>query len=273
MTRIIHLSDLHFGRERPELLRPLIAAMNDLGPDLVAISGDLTQRARAGQYRAVRAFLAALEPPVICVPGNHDTPLHNPIERLFDPWARYRRYIADDLEPSWVGQRLAVHGVNTVNPLFWQRGHVRRTALTRLCRAMAEAEDRLQIVMVHHPLEHRPGTPKRLARGAERALSALAGCGADVILCGHLHSWRASPFRSFGSLLIVQAGTGLSTRLRDEPNDFNLLSVDAGRLTVERFTAREDGTGFVSAGRSVFRKPRDRWFEIRDPPVLSARSG
>jgi 3',5'-cyclic AMP phosphodiesterase CpdA len=272
MTRILHLSDLHFGRERPELLRPLIATVNRLAPDLVAISGDLTQRARPGQFRAARTFIAALEPPVICVPGNHDTPLHNPVERLFDPWRRYRRYIGADLEPLWVGAGVAVHGVNTVNPLFWQRGHVRRTALTRVCRDIAAAPGRLHVVMGHHPLEHLEGTPKQLTRGAGRALAALAGCGADVVLSGHLHSWQARPFEAFGGLLLIQAGTGLSTRTREEPNDFNLLTAGPGRIEVERHAARDAATGFERIGRSVFHKPRGQWIEI-DGPVATPKSG
>jgi 3',5'-cyclic AMP phosphodiesterase CpdA len=273
VTRILHLSDLHFGRERPDLLRPLIAAVNELAPDLVAISGDVTQRARPGQFRAARTFLAALDPPVIAVPGNHDTPLHNPVERLFDPWRRYRRYISENLEPSWIGTEVAVHGVNTVNPLFWQRGHVRRTALTRLCREMADVPGRLNIVMGHHPLEHLPGTAKQPTRGADRALAALAGCGADVLLSGHLHSWRAAPFAAFGGLLLVQAGTGLSTRLRDEPNDFNLLTAAPDRLEVARYAAEDVAHGFLRIGRSVFTKPDGSWIRKPEGPVSEAKSG
>ena len=74
MRRIAHLSDLHFGRDRPELLDPLVEAVNDLSPDLAAISGDLTQRARPAQFRAARDFIDRLEAPVLAVPGNHDVP-------------------------------------------------------------------------------------------------------------------------------------------------------------------------------------------------------
>lgn len=262
MTRILHLSDLHFGRERPTLLRPLIETVNRIAPDVVALSGDLTQRAFPGQYRAARAFLDALEPPVVAVPGNHDTPLHNPAERIFAPWRRYRRYIGETLEPKWTDAEVALHGVNTVNPLFWQRGHMTGNAVRRLCVAMEDAPGRLQIVMGHHPLEHLPETPKRLPRGAALALARLSACGADVILSGHLHSWRVGPFRAMGSLLLVQAGTGLSTRVRGEPNDFNLLTAAPGRLTVERHSARADESGFDIAGASDFRKARDRWVEV-----------
>ncbi len=259
MTRILHLSDLHFGRERPDLLRPLIEAVNRLAPDLVAISGDLTQRARPGQYRAAQTFIGALEPDVLCVPGNHDTPLHNLAERVFAPWRRYRHYIGETLEPEWHSGAVAVHGVNTVEPLFHQRGHIRRSAVRRLCGAAERAPDRMHVVVGHHPLEHLPDTRKRLARGAEKALATLAGCGTDVILCGHLHLSRIAPFRAYGGLLLVQAGTGLSTRGRGEPNDFNLLSFDATSVRIDRFTARDDASGFDLAGTQGFRKPGEAW--------------
>lgn len=272
MSRIVHLSDLHFGRERPELLRPLIAAVNALTPDLVAISGDFTQRARPGQYRAARAFVAALDAPVLAVPGNHDVPLHNPIERLFEPWRRYRRYIAENLEPSWDGPQVTVHGVNTVNPLFWQRGRIGRRTTARLCREIADAPGRLHILMGHHPLEHLPDTRKQPVKGAERALSALEACGADVVLSGHLHLWRAGPFRAFGGLLLVQAGTGLSTRVRGEPNDFNLLTATPGRLVVEQHGAEGDALTFVRRGRSVFRKSNGLWVEVVEGHVSAVES-
>lgn len=261
MTRILHLSDLHFGRERPDLLRPLIEIVNALGPDLVAISGDLTQRARPGQFRAARVFIEALAAPVLVVPGNHDTPLHNAFERVLTPWRRYRRYISADLEPTWRGDDVTVHGVNTVNPLYWQRGRMRRETTERLCRAIAADPDRLHILVAHHPLEHLPDTRKRRTSGAERALAALESCGAGAVLSGHLHLWRAGPFRAFGGLLLVQAGTGLSTRMRGEPNDFNLLTAAPGRLVVEQYAADDDTTDFRRRSLTIFRKEHGLWSE------------
>jgi 3',5'-cyclic AMP phosphodiesterase CpdA len=273
MTRILHLSDLHFGKERPGLLRPLITTANALAPDLVAISGDLTQRARPGQFRAARTFIAALEAPVLAVPGNHDTPLHDVFERLFTPWRRYRRYIAEDLEPSWEDDEVSVHGVNTVNPLYWQRGHIGRGTTARLCRTISADPERLHILVGHHPLEHLPDTRKRLASGAERALAALESCGAGVVLSGHLHLWRVGPFRAFGGLLLVQAGTGLSTRMRGEPNDFNLLTAAPDHLVVEQFAADDDTQEFSRRGRTTFRRSDGQWTEEREGRVRSVETG
>jgi 3',5'-cyclic AMP phosphodiesterase CpdA len=258
--RVLHVSDLHFGRDRPELLRPLIEAINEIGPDLVAVSGDFTQRARLGQFRAARAFLERLEPPWLAVPGNHDTPLDNLAVRLAAPWRRYRRYVAADLEPVWSDDAMVVAGVNTANPWSWQRGRIGRRAMRRVCDAFEGGhEGRARIVVLHHPLEHGPEVDKRLMRGAADALRALGGCGADIVLSGHLHSWHARPFAGAGGVLFVQAGTGLSTRVRGEPNDFNLLTVEGPRVTVDRWAAGEGAARFERVQGTAFEKRDGGW--------------
>lgn len=262
MKRVLHISDIHFGRDRPELLEPLLDAINGAGADLVAVSGDLTQRARHRQFRAAREFLDRIGPPVLCVPGNHDTPLDNLPQRIFRPWRRYRRYISRDLEPVFQDEEINVVGLNTVNPYDWQRGRAGRRALRRACAAFGEPRGRTRIVVAHHPFEHGPGATKSLTRGAERAIDALAGCGADVVLTGHLHSWGAAPFaerKGRRGALQVQAGTGLSSRLRGEENDFNILIVEPGEITVERHATPDDGTKFVLARTQRFRLGDAGW--------------
>ncbi len=273
MKRVVHLSDLHFGRDRPELLRPLLAAVNDIGPDLVAISGDLTQRATPGQFRAAAAFLRALDAPVLSVPGNHDVPLHNLFVRVFMPWRRYRHWIARDLEPQHQDDEIVVVGVNTVNPLVWQQGWFRPAAVNRVCKAFAaqrgENDDRVRIVVAHHPMEHLPGERKRLMRGAAGAVARLSECGADVVLSGHLHSWRAEPFAfvdGHSQALQVHAGTGLSTRLRGEVNDFNLLTLSAQRIVVARHAAGEGVADFAPVQERVFVNEAQGWHPAPTEP-------
>lgn len=256
MTRILHISDLHFGKDRPELVQPLTQAINGLAPDLVAISGDLTQRARPEQFAAARAFVDGLDPPWLAVPGNHDVPLHNIAMRLASPFRNYRRAIARDLEPAYDDATVRVQGVNTVDPLAWQRGRFTRAMTARLCRRFDDAADnRVRILVMHHPLEHLPGQKKRLMLGADRALHALSACGVDLILSGHLHLWRAEYFtlRSGATAPVqVHAGTGLSTRDRGEPNDFNLIDISRARIEVTRHEAREDASGFAPAETRLF---------------------
>ena len=259
MRRLVHLSDLHFGRERPDLIGPLLEAIEALAPDLVAISGDLTQRARDREYRAARAFLDAVPAPLLVVPGNHDVPLHLPLRRMLAPWHGWRRWIGEELEPTFEDDAMTVVGVNSVDPLSWQTGRLSRRRLSRACERLGRGADpRVRVVVAHHPLVHPAGSTKRPIPGAAAALQRLTGCGVDLILSGHLHAWHASPFaeqEDDGSAIQLHAGTGLSTRVRGEPNDFNLVELDAERIAVTRHMADADAyapaetRAFVSKGK------------------------
>ncbi|MFD0860467.1 metallophosphoesterase family protein [Roseovarius aquimarinus] len=267
MSRIIHLSDLHFGRARPELLAPLTAQVNALAPDLVAISGDLTQRARSAQFREAAAFIEALDAPVLVVPGNHDIPLHDPVSRILRPWRNYHRLISRDLEPEYADDGLVVLGVNTVNRFAHQSGRFSRRALARIATRFAEAGDRARIIVAHHPLEQRATDTKRPTRGAARAVDHLARLGADMILTGHLHSWRAEPFAHKDgrrALLQIHAGTGLSTRLRGEENDFNLIETAPGEITVTRHAAGEGDMAFAPDRTRRFTASHTGWSAGKD---------
>lgn len=256
MRQLVHLSDLHFGRDRPELLTPLIDKLNALKPDLVAISGDLTQRARRSQFQAARAFIEQIHAPVLVVPGNHDVPLENIVRRLIWPWRHYRRWICKDLNPQFIDDEMIVLGVNTVNPMAHQSGWFSRRALARVGSAFADTKGRrTRIVVAHHPLEHQPGDRKKPMRGAGRALDELARLKADVILSGHLHSWRAAPFAKKAdrnAILQVHAGTGLSTRQRGEENDFNHLTIREGVIDVTRYAVPAGSADFAIAGTLRF---------------------
>ncbi|NUB44639.1 metallophosphoesterase [Fertoebacter nigrum] len=258
MRRVVHLSDLHFGRTSPALLEPLLAEVAALTPDLVVISGDLTQRARVWQYAEAAAFIARLPQPVLCVPGNHDTPLDNLFLRMLNPWGRYRRYINRNLEPTFRDADLAVVGANTVNRFRWQQGRFSRRTLGRVLHGFADAGERTRIVVVHHPLEHIEGSAKSLTRGAGRALKELSAAGADIVLSGHIHTTHVGPFTSAPGLLFVQAGTGLSTRLRREENAFNVLDITPGRVTIRSIIA-DDTALFRQNASADFVQGPDGW--------------
>ena len=269
MTRIAHLSDLHFGTEAPGLPEALAAALTALSPDLVVVSGDLTQRARVGQFRRARALLDGLGMPWLAVPGNHDVPLWNLAGRLLRPFDGYCRHIAPDLAPRWRDTAVTVVGLNTVDPLAWEAGRFRPDDAGRLAAALADAGDRLRVVAMHHPPIHPPQVRKRLMRGAAEAVAGLAAAGVDVVLCGHLHAWATAPItaRDGGrEVLMVQAGTTLSTRRRGEANDFNLLTVDGADLIVERW--EHDGEGaFHGAGAHRFRRAGAAWARMDQAPA------
>ena len=263
MRRLVHMSDLHFGRDRQEVLDPLLQAVNRLDPDLVVISGDLTQRATARQFEAAAAFIRDLASPVISIPGNHDLPLHNLVLRIFLPWHRYRHWISADLEPMFVDDEVVVIGVNTVNRFAWQQGWLRSRTLRRISTEFGgSAGERTRVVVVHHPLEHLAEERKSLMRNAARGIQALSDCGTDVVLSGHLHSWRADPFATVvgrASALQVHAGTSLSNRLRGEINDFNLLEIEPGKITVCRHTFNDASSTFTGTISVTFIAGPEGW--------------
>src|SRR5215218_2034211 len=131
MRTIVHLSDLHFGRLDARVVEPLLAAIRDLSPELIAISGDLTQRARRTQFAAARAFIRSLEHPYLVVPGNHDVPLYDVARRFLRPLARYKRFVAVDLEPAHVDGEIAVVGLNSARSLTFGRGRLNRPQIER----------------------------------------------------------------------------------------------------------------------------------------------
>lgn len=267
MRRVLHLSDLHYGKDRADLEAPLLETVDRLAPDLVAISGDFTQRARVSQFDRAQAFLDKLSVPWIAVPGNHDTPLDEFWIRLLTPWKRYRAAVSRDLEPVYQDDAMTLVGVNTVNRFSWQRGRLSEKRIKRACQQFSDAPDRARIVMLHHPLQHGPEVDKRLMRGAGRALKAFAESGAQVVLSGHLHNTVIAPFRAWPQLLFVQAGTSLSSRVRGEVNTFNLLEIDHRSVTVESWGA-EDLT-FAPVSRAHFFRNNGEWERHDNAPSIA----
>src|SRR3954453_14689420 len=124
MRTVVHLSDLHFGRINPPILAPLVKFIGELEPHVVAISGDLTQRARTAEFLAAKEFLAAIPFPKIVVPGNHDVPLHNLFARFVRRLDRYQRYVTPDLQPVFTDAEITVVGVNTARAFTWKDGRI-----------------------------------------------------------------------------------------------------------------------------------------------------
>lgn len=267
MRVVVHLSDLHFGRVDGTLLEPLRRALHGLEPHLVVVSGDLTQRARTAQFRDARAYLETLPRPQLVVPGNHDVPLYNVLQRFFAPLRKYKRIVTPDLEPAFIDDEIAVVGVNTARSLVFKGGRINEDQVAgireRLCRLPQCAT---KIIVTHHPFDtprDDPGEDQIVGR-ARMAMAKLAGCGADLLLSGHLHrshvGHTANRYDIEGiSALVVHAGTALSTRARGEGNSFNVLRIRPRHIEIERHAWR-DGA-FRPEARDAFEHDTHGWHE------------
>ncbi len=265
MRRLAHISDLHFGRENPELIGELLIDLIRLEPSLVAVSGDLTQRARRRQFLSARTFLERIPCPKIVVPGNHDIPLYDPVHRFLLPLHRWRRYIASDMDPVFMDSEIAVLGVNPARSLAFVNGRIsdRQIALLRyrLCNIPAHI---FKVVVTHHPFIPPPIPPYALVGRAAKALTVLEECSVDLLLAGHYHVGYSDDIREHHAairshILVSQAAT-LSTRLRREPAAYNVYTIEPPELTL---TVRAwDGKRFVTAGESRYREMKKTWTEI-----------
>jgi 3',5'-cyclic AMP phosphodiesterase CpdA len=266
MARLVaHLSDLHFGRHDPAVVDALAATLAEAKPDLVVISGDLTQRARRDEFAAARRFLDRLDAPAVVVPGNHDVPLYDVARRFLRPLARFRRYIAIDDQPLYRDAEIAVLGLNTARSLTVKNGRISLTQMERIRGAFDGLPDRCwRVLVTHHPLlpPDGAGRPLDTVGRAAPALTAAAEVGVELLLSGHHHRAFSGDAAAYlaarRSVLVVQAGTATSTRIRDrEPNSFNLLCFEPAELTISVWTPQ--GRRFAPAGEARFRRVDARW--------------
>jgi 3',5'-cyclic AMP phosphodiesterase CpdA len=236
---VAHLSDLHFGRIDPALLQPLRATLDSIAPDVLVVSGDLTQRARASQFRAARAYLDTLPGAPVIVPGNHDVPLYNVLARFLAPLRNYRRIVSEDVEPVFIDDEVAIIGVNTARSLTFKGGRINEAQVARVRALICELPERVtKILVTHHPFDVPADAEQDQVVGRARmALARLADCGADVLLSGHLHeshvghTARRYPISGLSALVIL-AGTATSERTRESANSFNVLRISPRHLEI-----------------------------------------
>jgi 3',5'-cyclic AMP phosphodiesterase CpdA len=269
MRTLVHLSDVHFGRVDRAIIEPLIKTISDLKPDVVAVSGDLTQRARSEQFKEARAFLDRLPTPQIVVPGNHDVPLYNVFSRFFEPLDKYRRYITNDLEPFHADDEVAVLGINTARSLTFKGGRVNEEQVALMRKKLCPLNKNIvKIIVTHHPFDLPEGyDDKEIVGRARMAMKTLAACGADVFIAGHLHvshTGHTAKRYKMGdhSALVVQAGTATSTRGRGEANSFNVIRIDHPNITVERLEWQPAQAIFVSGKIEKFYQQSNGWTRI-----------
>jgi 3',5'-cyclic AMP phosphodiesterase CpdA len=266
MRTLVHLSDLHFGRVDDALIGPLIKLVAQIKPDVVVVSGDLTQRARSAQFKQARDFLDSMPSPQIVVPGNHDVPLHNVFNRFVRPLDKYRRYITHDLEPFYVDDEIAILGINSARSLTFKNGRVNERQIARVQARLSTLDAHItKIVVTHHPFD----LPAEYADAeiigrAPMAMKIFASYGADMLLAGHLHvslaGNTAARYAISGyAALVVQAGTATSTRNRGESNSFNVIQVNSSHISIQRFAWVPELGAFTVLTTESFQRNSSGW--------------
>lgn len=236
MTRLFHISDLHFGLEDRSALAWFTDCVRREQPDAVLITGDLTMRARSHEFAAACDWIERLEVPVTVEVGNHDLPYFNPFARFFWPYRRIRRI------ERLVERELELEGVAVVPlkttaraqwRLDWSKGWVTRAALDKTMAAIdALPRGTTVFVTAHHPLVEAGTRGRALTRGGEIALRALASRGVAAVLTGHVHdAFDLVKDTKDGPIRMIGAGT-LSQRIRSTPPSFNELRIDGAAIDV-----------------------------------------
>jgi 3',5'-cyclic AMP phosphodiesterase CpdA len=266
MSVVVHLSDLHFGRTDPRVVAALEQTVTRLAPAVVVVSGDLTQRARTTQFAEAQRFLASLPCPQVVVPGNHDVPLYNVAARLIRPLTGYRRHVTANLQPQVVRDDVAVFGLNTTRSWTIKGGRARPADVQRVSDALRALDERVvKMVVAHHPFGTTSAdAPAEEHQHADATLASLTDAGADVFLTGHLHvsyaGQRAARFHAGGrTAIVLGAGTATSTRVRGEPNAFNVLRVHASRIAIERFDWNAAAAAFRPEPSIDFERTTSGW--------------
>lgn len=263
MRRIAHLSDLHFGTTTPAVLEQLGRSVRAFEPHLVVVTGDLTQRARASQFRGARQFLDSLPSPQLIVPGNHDiAPLYQPLQRVLSPYSRYHRYITRELDGAFYDDELLVLALSSVQPFRWKEGTISRRQLEWIAEYSQRFPTQLRILAAHHPLvQAQTERPTRRLRRHSALMSVLDSADIAVCLSGHLHTsfsgLAVTPLDEASSVLAVHASTATSTRRRGHQNAYNQLTLDGTALRVD--AVGFDGASFQTLASSAYERRGGAW--------------
>jgi 3',5'-cyclic AMP phosphodiesterase CpdA len=269
MRLLAHISDLHFGADLPPVAQGLLSRLMEIQPDLVVVSGDLTQRATSQQFQHARLYMDSIPFPKLIVPGNHDVSFYSPYRRFLLPLSRYRKYITQDLSPYWLDEEIAVLGINTARSLTLKNGRISIVQMDliqeRFCSVPKET---FKVLVTHHPFIAPPGRERESVVGrAAQMFMRVQQCSPDMALAGHFHtSYNGATHSVYtaqkGSTLVVQAGTAISRRTRDEQNAFNIMRIDKGE--VELFVEQWNGEIFTEHRRHRFLRENEVWLSKPD---------
>lgn len=282
MLTILHISDLHFGPAYlPHVGEAVLRAAEELAPDLVVASGDFTQRAKKSQFADARKFLDKLpQVPRVVTPGNHDVPLYRAFERVFQPYANYREYIADELDSVLTTDEAVIVSINSTSPLFAiTNGRIDRCQIEFAARAFREAPaSAARIVVAHHHFAPAPDYDDRndVMWRAREALDRFNELGVELILGGHLHrAYIGNSLDIYRSktpaagIIVVQSGTTTSRRGRArerEKNSFNLVQIGPEVTLITHYMYFDQLGGFAPISRHTFPRRHLHYLQPQSTP-------
>jgi 3',5'-cyclic AMP phosphodiesterase CpdA len=261
LTVLLHISDPHFGAERAHVIEALVRLEGEVRPDLLVLSGDVTQRARTAEFDAAKSLICRLRAPrVLAIPGNHDIPLFNLAARASAPYAGFQRVFGEELQPSFSTDDCLVLGVKTTRRYRHVDGEISEPQRNEVAARLRQASPRqLRVVVLHQPVAvPRRSEQKNVVHGHTAAVKSWAEAGADVLLAGHIHLPFVLPLHESQPLArplwAVNAGTAVSSRVRhDAGNSVNVLRTAeppvAGRCTVEHWTYSNPQDAFALSAR------------------------
>lgn len=248
--KMIHLSDLHFGTEKPEIVYHIKNAITGIRPDIIVVSGDLTQIASTQEFVTARSFLDSLPATVFCVPGNHDIPRYDLWDRFVDPYKKYKRYIDQNLCPVYEKNGVIVAGLNSARPVLphwnWANGAISTVQLEDLKNIYDKSPAERRVCVFHHPVHEALNAPiDTVVFGAKEVLRTLHELKVELVLTGHAHHASVTTLGDIHhKTLYLSASTALSSRLRKQENGFNLIELDQDQLAIQIYTY--DGKEFTA---------------------------
>ena len=255
-TRLLHVSDLHFGAgDDPKLERALTELIERISPEVVIASGDLTHRGRREQHERVAGFLRRLSPTVLAVPGNHDIPYTFPA-RFTTPWREFEREW-ETTEPVFAGAQAHVVGLNSVRPWRHQSGGISTAQLERATTRLRQGQPgALRVAVLHHQMIGAPWrTRKKPVARRNHVLATLVDSGAELIIGGHIHQGTVAERHEFEVItgdvrgVVVSIAPGLGQprpKRRGEARGCVVYRADERTLTAETYIWREDDWGLTA---------------------------
>jgi len=270
--RLLHYSDPHFGACDPLIARAAVETAGTLQPDLTIVAGDFSMRGRRFEFELAREWLSQLPRPLVTFPGNHDVPgLNHLMDRFFSPFRRYRKYISEVEEPTArLGDIGSLFTANSSTPfglhVDWSRGFLGPFELQAMNSFFAEApQGGLRVLGMHHPLVGSGNRKRALVSPMPLVHPMLDRAEIDLVLAGHLHQSKICLFPANDAdegrrLVVSQAPSICSTRLKGEPNGFHLLNLSRNRIEIELW--RWQSECFAPESSATFGRTGTGWETI-----------